>query len=357
MNKEQGYQILADLCLGKNPSKPGLYWYMEGFHNFHLPKTEDLSEVDGKRLLIPRSYRHKIRRQKDRPKGWLLTDHANCRYREFEEGENDVFVWETDKGTLTGRRHDNHFFEYPVKTVEDLDLWREVHEGLTYSVNPSFSSKAEETQGFGLQWSPLQQLLQFDVGLENVYYFFSDAPKKMDALIDVMQAKCVERLELGLSSFPNAASVGWTENTSSSSISPDYFRRYSMRHLKVYADNVHANGGRLTAHMCGLLKDLLDSVAETEIDGIDCLTPPPLGDVPFELARSVFKPDFVIRGRLNAHFWVGRNRHEISNALRRIIYPELLATPFILLATTDAVEGVSHDNIMAFAEAAAEFAP
>ena len=50
--------------------------------------------------------------------------------------------------------------------------------------------------------------------------------------------------------------------------------------------------------MCGLLKDILPLIKETCLDGINGLTPPPIGDTPFEYALDILGKGLIILGGL-----------------------------------------------------------
>ena len=156
----------------------------------------------------------------------------------------------------------------------------------------------------------------------------------------------MERLRLSLSLFPDAPVVFWNENTSSSLISPSYYRQLTLPHIRAYASLVHQHKKRLVVHMCGLLRDLLDCFILTEMDGIDSVTPPPIGDTPYNLIRDKFKPDFTIIGRLNAQLWVGKDRAGIQAIVRNMVYPELLNTPFMLSVTSDAIPDIPREDVM-----------
>jgi len=327
----------------------GLIWSMEGGVSYLAPPTpESFYTRDGRRFLRSSSWARKKSRQKDRRPLWYTPVYENTVYTETEDGEYDVFCWETPEGRLLARRHENHFVEYPVKSVTDLGAWLHVHENLRFRPTESWFERydAAAVSTISLSWSPVQQLLQFDMGLENFYYFLVDAPGEMEALLNAMQDRCTDRLRLGLSLFPGAPTVYWGENTSSSSISPPYYREHSLLHVREYAELVHQSGKRLIVHMCGLLKDLLDCFALTGMDGIHSATPPPIGDTPYRLIRDRFGPDFTIIGRLNAQLWVGKSKEEIHANLREMIWPELLDSPFALLVTADAMPDIPYEDVM-----------
>ncbi|MCA1809897.1 MAG: uroporphyrinogen decarboxylase family protein [Kiritimatiellia bacterium] len=348
----------AGIVTEKKPASPydirnghpanGLVWGLETFGSHQPPSDDNFHTRNGRQFLRSSSCDKKSIRQKDRSPGWYKTEYENIRYTETEDGEHDVFTWQTPVGTVTGRRHENHFNEYPVKSMEDLNVWNYVHSHMHFSRNAEWLKKRDEKKidTIGLNWSPVQQLLQFDIGVENFYYFLMDAPDAMATLLNTMQERCLERLQLGLSLFPSASNIYWGENTSSSMISPAYYRQLTLPHIRAYARLAHQHNKRLNVHMCGLLRDLLDCFLLTEMDGIDSATPPPVGDTPYRLIRSKFKPDFYIMGRLNAQLWVGKDRATLQNTLREMIYPELLQTPFLLAVTSDAIPDIPRDDVM-----------
>ena len=335
-----------------------LVWGLAGGIGPDRPPTDDSFYIkDGRRFLRSRSWEMMTVRQKQRSQlrpSWYSTVYEDVDYVETEEGDCDVFTWHTPVGSVVGRRLSNHFVEYPLKSVDDLDAWIYVHRNVNYRLNESWFESNDpgklETLP-GLSWSPVQQLLQFDTGLSSFYYFLMDAPEKMADLLEVMQERCMDRLRLGLRTFPESSWVYWGENTSSSGISPQYYRQLTLPHIREYSQLVHSENKRLIVHMCGLLRDLMDLFVLTGMDGIDSVTPPPLGDTPYRLVQDTFGPEFKINGRLNAHLWVGRSKKEIQANARQMIYPELLDSPFRLSVTDDVMPNIPYEDVMVLYEA------
>lgn len=353
MNKTEQKNIYVEICRG-NPAH-GLYWNLESLDTSHPSEESAFYEKAGRKFLKSGSYIHKWSRQKDRPKPWLVTEYKTIEYLETEDGDDDVFTWTTAMGALTARRYQNHFIEYPVKTVADIAVWNYIHRNMIHRINEKTEKLTpeikKETRIICVNWSPVQQLLQFDIGLENFYYFLADAPAAMEELMETMHAINMLKLHMALDCFPNAPVVYWGENTSSSSISPDYYTRYTLKHIRDYADMAHKSNRRLIVHMCGLLKSLLDCFVLTGMDGIHSVTPPPFGDTPYAMVRKKFGPDFTIIGRFNAQLWVGRSKEEIIKNIRQAIYPQLLDTPFALLITSDAIPDIPCENVMTLIDA------
>ncbi|HPN84717.1 MAG TPA: hypothetical protein PK821_05200, partial [Victivallales bacterium] len=110
-----------DVHLGKPAN--GFYWGGCVGSPYEEPR---FYEKDGKKYLGSPSAKNMRSRQKDKPKGWYITEYHDLEYTESEDGEYDVFTWKTPLGTLQSRLHSNHITEYPVKSTADLDIWKYV---------------------------------------------------------------------------------------------------------------------------------------------------------------------------------------------------------------------------------------
>ena len=151
--------------------------------------------------------------------------------------------------------------------------------------------------------TPLLDLIMFQFRLPNVYFLMDDYPQEMEELLAVMHRRNCEYYELA------AAAPGEVvrpfEDTSTTLVSPDLYRRYCLRQLQDYRDICHADGKLFVPHMCGLLKGVLPELAETAVDGIEALTPPPLGDCPIGLAREKLGPKVTLIGGFDPTQFVG----------------------------------------------------
>ncbi len=277
---------------------------------------------------------------------WLVTEYHSVKFTHTQENNTDIFRWETPRGVITGRREHNHMVEYPLKTTDDIPLWQYIRENTLYRPAPDFSTtQLQPPRLMSFKWSPVQELLQFGTGIENFYYFMADAPEAMIALMDAMHRKNLEALNFGFQTCRTATVIQFNENTSSTLISPSFYREHSLPHVRDYADLAHRNGKRIVVHMCGLLKALLDSFPETGMDGIHAVTPPPIGDTHYTTIRELYGDKFVIIGRLNAQLWMGKPRVEILKILRSMIPDSLVHTPFSLWITSDEMPVSSTDIV------------
>lgn len=321
-----------------------LFWKLGRFTQYEWPGPEDFSIVNGRRVLRGGNARNLEKPFASRRAPWLRIGYGNVRFSHVREDETDRFRWETQHGTLTARRRDNHMIEFPIKSVDDIPLWQHIQENLVYGSNPDFSKEQREaTWSMQWSWSPVQELLQFETGVENFYYFLMDAPERMKSLMETMHRKNLEGLAIGFEACPKATVFRLGENTSSQIISPDYYRELTVPHVATYVDMAHERGMRCVVHMCGHLTSLLDAFKETGMDGIHSVTPPPVGDTPYMAVRERMGDDFIVLGRFSAQLFINRDRDSILGSLEQLIPERLIHTPFALEVFTDQMNPSEED--------------
>lgn len=248
------------------------------------------------------------------------------------------------RGTLTERISARwHPVEYPVKDAADarvlLARWEDAYfadadDGPAYAaLAADIGEDGIATQFFGP--STIPWLLENLVGVENFYYLMADEPDLMHALITLMQAKELERFAIAARHPCPVATLA--ENTSTAYISPEIYARYNMPSQRAFVDAMHAAGKTAILHMCGHVGGLLPVIKETGLDGIHTLTPPPLGDCPWERALDVIGEELIILGCLPPHYWVLPPLDEVGPLLDALITPRLRAARFVLNPMADGI--------------------
>ncbi|MHB9134538.1 MAG: uroporphyrinogen decarboxylase family protein [Armatimonadota bacterium] len=247
-------------------------------------------------------------------------------------------------GVLTSRTSANwHPLDYPVKTIEDIRLLTKRYETAHYEEVDDREAYANVAQAVGddgiitLFFGPsaIPSLLENQIGTENFYYLFEDYPDEMDALIRVMQEQELAQFEIAAR---HPCDVGiLAENTSTAYISPEIYTRYNMPSQRTFVEAMHRQGKTAILHMCGHVRDLLPVIKETGLDGIHTLTPPPLGNTPWELALDVLGEELIIFGCLVPDIFLSCPLEEVGPALDRLITPRLRASRFILNPMADGI--------------------
>lgn len=252
--------------------------------------------------------------------------------------------WKTPKGILTSV-YAAHPLKYPVDSIEAVCIYREMWEGARFKafqqddrlaladINKMIGDDGVVTRFWGP--STIPRLLEEDMGTENFYYLMADYPGEVEGLIRTMHEREREAFQI-LADGP-CDSITLVENTSTSYISPDIYRRFNMPHQREFVDMAKSRGKIALIHMCGHVRNLLDLIKETRCDGIHALTPPPTGDTPWETALDVLGEDLIIFGCLDPSIWISGPVHDIDSALDRLITPRLRRANFVLNPFADGI--------------------
>jgi hypothetical protein len=248
-----------------------------------------------------------------------------------EEGERDLIVrtYETPLGNMIARSRmvadigTDMEFEHMVRTVADVRSYRFMYDDAVYQPRYEFVKAQMARMGeaglitiFGPP-TPLLDLIMFQIRLPTIYFLMHDHPREMEALLATMHRRNCEYYELAAAG-PGEV-VRSFEDTSSTLISPRLYRRYCLRQLQDYRDICHGHGKLFVPHMCGLLKDLLPELRDTGLDGIEAITPPPLGDTPMGLAREQLGPEITLIGGLDPTQFVGATPEKTRRMIRDFV--------------------------------------
>jgi hypothetical protein len=224
-------------------------------------------------------------------------------------------VYHTPLGKLTARSRlipdigGEMEFQHLVGTVEEVRAYRFMYQDGQYRPRYQFVRKQIARMGeagvisiFGPP-TPLLDLIMFPIRLPNIYFLMADHPQEMEALLHSMHLRNCEYYELAAEA-PGEV-VRSFEDTSTTLVSPGLYRRHCLKQLQEYRDICHARGKLFVPHMCGLLKGVLPELRDTGLDGIEAVTPPPLGDTPIGLAREKLGPEVTLIGGLDPTQFLG----------------------------------------------------
>jgi uroporphyrinogen-III decarboxylase len=218
-----------------------------------------------------------------------------------------------------------HPVGFPVKTIEDVKLLTEWYRDARVELDEQGLARAQEQRagveasGRGIivtniAISPLMEWVQHLAGIENAHYMLLDHPAEVEALLTAMGEHILEKARIIAEHHP-ADLVYMVENTSTSIISPDQYRRYCKPLLRQISDRLRASGKRLCLHMCGLLLDILPDIDEIGAAAWEAFTSPPVGNTRFADGRAA-SPDVCLIGGTNAALWT-RPAAEIIAEIKR----------------------------------------
>ena len=219
-------------------------------------------------------------------------------------GEYEIEIFETPVGTLRIERGftrgSAHVYRWPVQTVADVKTWQYVMEH-THDVEDFAAFKERQAligaDGIATSSGPMTPITTFleDLcGVENTYFLLADHPAEVEACFEAIQARNRALYRL-LAESPGEVIIEY-EDTSSTMISPAYYRRFCAPCIDEYARLCHAAGKLFITHMCGKLSKFGPQLQAGLQDGIDSVCPPTTGDLWAYNARQAWGPEKIIIG-------------------------------------------------------------
>lgn len=259
------------------------------------------------------------------------------------EGDRHSQCLKTPEGTLCWVQFQGHPTGFPVNTIEDVELYREIWAGARFETRDDCPVHAKIDTEIGVDgivtrfWGPstIPMLLEMDMGMSNFYMMMCEYPERMEALIQTIHEKQIQAFEI-LAHGPCEVVI-LCENTSTMYITPDIYRKFNGPHVKDFVDIAHAAGKLAIIHMCGHVRDLLPLIRQTGLDGVHALTPPPTGNTPWELYLDEIGDDQIVIGALDPTVFVSGPLERIPAALDELYTPRLRRSNFILSAFADGI--------------------
>ena len=248
-----------------------------------------------------------------------------------KDAEHTHTRWHTPLGQMTsvtswdeGSRS-WHPTEFPVKTVDDIRrmaLWYqdariEIDRTALVAVQEAVQTVGEG--GFcttNIGQSPLMHWVEWLAGIGNSHLLLADHPREAELLFESMHQYNLRKAAAVVGSTP-CDGIFFIENTSTTLISPEQYRRYCRSHIVEYGERVRAAGRFFILHMCGHLRHLLADLSELPAEGFEAFTTPPLGNTTLAQGRASC-PDKCLIGGSSALTWV-QSPEEIITELGRTL--------------------------------------
>lgn len=215
---------------------------------------------------------------KDEPDDFIVT-----RY-ETPVGEMTQVVKRTERGTST------YPIEYFLKDEKSIEVYMYVLERREYEFDWQNFRWGEKRYGDKIYprarmgRAPLLRLVIDLMGLNRTVIWLWKHPERMEELMGFM----LQDLEKQVEAYADTPVVelSLSSNLHESLCSPIQFKKYMIPHLRRITDKIHVAGKYASAHWDGFVKSLLPFLKETGLDGVECVTPKPQGDVTLEEIRN-----------------------------------------------------------------------
>ncbi|MBT3287958.1 MAG: hypothetical protein HN904_09630 [Victivallales bacterium] len=227
-------------------------------------------------------------------------------------------LFDTPDGTLAGEESHDPFTQswhptmFCAATTEQFQALRWFYTDTEYCVDADQAQVGHDRQrrlaeqdiytSSGVGPGPLMNLIEHMCGPESCVFHMFDTPELFAEVLGLMHQDRLRHLRATLPHCP--ADTFWlTENTSTSLISPDMFRRFSMPHLAEHGQLVLDHGIIPVHHMCGTLNALLEDIDTLPALVNEAYTTYPLGNVSLAEGRTRM-PSKALIGGTNATLWL-----------------------------------------------------
>lgn len=138
-------------------------------------------------------------------------------------------------------------------------------------------------------------------------------------------------------------------------ISSKFYREFVLPYERQIAEAIRSSGVHAYTHTCGSIADRLEMMVEAGISGIECLDPPPLGNVQLEEAKRRIGSRVFIKGNIDpVHTLLEGTEELVREDARKRLKIGKPAGGFILSTACSIAPHTRRENIQALSRAARE---
>ena len=247
-------------------------------------------------------------------------------------------IWQDD------RRVNRRIVEWPVKTVADLRVLTDLIERKKYRANQEAFAEGVRRLGHRgeptlyLTGSGLTDLIKSHCGLVETFYFVYDHPAEVDAYLEVCDHRDDRMIDAALELPCRIFNLG--DHATNELTPPPILKKYLMPRWHRIAKRLHAAGRFVHSHWDGNSGTIMACAPETHLDGIEALTPAPMGDITLEQIKKAVGDKMVVLDLLRAiDFLPGFPLDELLDFARRAI--DMFA-PKLILGISDEISQVGE---------------
>lgn len=136
-------------------------------------------------------------------------------------------------------------------------------------------------------------------------------------------------------------------------ISRKDYQEFVVPYESELARAVRAEEGHIYTHTCGAIGDRLEDIMDCGVSGIECLDPPPLGNVEIEDAVKRTKGRIFIKGNVDAvNTLLNKNAEGVRQDVQRVVDAAAPGGGFICSTACSVAPHVKPENIKAMVEVA-----
>lgn len=233
--------------------------------------------------------------------------------------------------------------------IETLDA---PQPGIYAALDMALAQAGAEFSIHGEVVSPFDALICI-LGMQEAYTALLDYPTACHAILEQALRFC-SNYAVGLVEHGAHAVKVSSPYVGGGLISRAMYREFVLPYERRLAAAIHRAGDvPVYTHTCGAIGDRLELLAETGVDGLECLDPPPLGNVELADAKRRLRGRLFIKGNVDAvNTLLLANPAQIGDSLRRTIAAGKPGGGFVLSTACTIAPRVPAAHVQLMAEAA-----
>lgn len=253
------------------------------------------------------------------------TKSRNCEIKEEKSGNKKCITYSTPVGNMSAVysyvEQANSWFltEHPIKCEEDYKILTYINENMELEQNYDSFIEDYNTIGDEGLYVPIigtygktsfQSLVEFWVGTEELVYSLFDYEDTVVECLNAMRVNSIVTAKISVKS-PAEAFIFW-EDSSTTNVSPNQFGKYISPEISQWSKIIHSADKKLIHHACGHLKGLLKLMADTGIDTIESISPPPTGNIELWEAKTMLPESIGLVGGIEPTVLLNSTLEELS---------------------------------------------
>lgn len=247
-------------------------------------------------------------------------------------------IWEN------GRRVNHRIEEFPVKTVENLRVGIDLVNRQQFRANLETFRRAEKIVGHRaeptmfLSSSGFTELIKNWCGLPATYYLLQDHPAEVEAYLEACDRRDDRLIDEALKLPCRIFNLG--DHATNEFTPPPILKKYMIPRWQHISDRLHSEHRFVHTHWDGNSRSMLPYLRETRLDGVEALTPAPMGDMILEEVKEAVGDKMVVLDLLPViDFLPYRPLKELLEFARKVI--DMFA-PKLILGISDEISQVGQ---------------
>lgn len=241
--------------------------------------------------------------------------------------------------------------EYYLKELKDIEVYKHILHERRYVWNQLRYEWGAKRYGnqiplrIQLPRSPLLSLMVSAMGFQRTVIMLWRHQKEMEELLDLLEEQFYRMLEV--CKGKSIVELSFGDNMHQDMCSPPLFKKYVLPFYQRIMLKIHEMGMYATSHWDGFVKQLLPMVQETGLDGLECVTPLPQGDVTLKEMKEGMGEMFLRDGIPAVFFcpWTHiKTLEEHVTKLLHTFYPRLILGASDLVPANASIERVTLVN-------------